>query len=351
MVKKLANLTLFILLVGCTPGSENSLPLGTTLSGGVGKRTLFVASGSCYAGGAALSTGSNTVAAFDLETGKYKRTIVDYNIASPGDTPVAISDYSDTEMLVVIENAAGRRVDLVKKDGSGALSFLTNAAAFTGLLRSIKRNPDGSLLISKSTAIEKFSSSKSRMTQGANAWVQAPAGGCATTATLISDADTLSNGKIIYVHAAASPNNKIVLISATGYAAGGDCLSNQAAPITTALPTSIVVHPNGKLLVSYGSATVASNLIYSYDVNITTNAFSGATAAFSDTSIVNGPSSMAVDSVTGRVYVANALSTFNTIEAFDLTAGGTLTRVGAAPFAGPNIYTRCISSMQILESP
>lgn len=350
MKKALANLTLFIVLLGCSPSSENSLPLSSTLSGGVGKRLLFVASGTCYGGGVAVSTGSNTVAAFDLDTGTYRRTVVDYNVASPGDTPVAMTDYDDEHLLVVVENVAGRRIDIVNKDGSGAQSFLTNATALNAVLRSIRRNSDGSLLVGKLTAVEKFSSSKVRLTQGANPFVNNPAGSCATTNTQLTDVDSLSNGKIIYTHAAANPNNKVVIVSATGYAAGGDCLGVSAAPATTALPTNLLIHPSGKLLVSYGSTTLASNSIQSYDLDVTANTITNATAAFSDTSIVNGPSSMAVDSDTGRVFVANALSTFNTIESFTLS-GGTLTRQGSAPFAGPNIYTRCVSSMYVMRSP
>lgn len=347
MKRFLYKLFVFSMLFGCTNGMENSQPLNSTLSGA--KKTLFVASGTCYGGGVAMSTASNTVAAFDAETGAYRRTVVDYNVFSPGDTPVAIADYDKDRMLVLVENTSGRRLDLVRKDGAGVSSYLTNATALNGVLRAIKRASDGSLLVSKSTAIEKFSSSKVRIPAAAS-FVSAPAGACATTATLIPDVDMLSNGKVIYIHATASPNNKIVLIASGGYTVAGDCLGSQAAPTTTALPTGLIQHPSGKWLVSYGSTTAASNLIYSYDINETTNVFSNASSAFFDTSVVNGPSAIAVNPDTGTVFVANALSTFNTIEAFTLN-GSTLSRLGTAPFAGPNIYTRCVSSMQVLDSP
>ena len=47
------------------------------------KAALFVASGTCYAGGVATSAGSGTVASFDPDTGAFKRVVVDYNRHSP----------------------------------------------------------------------------------------------------------------------------------------------------------------------------------------------------------------------------------------------------------------------------
>lgn len=309
---------------------------------------LFVVSGACYGGGVTLSTASNTVTAFDLQTGNYHHTVLDYGLFSPGDSPVAIEELDSDNILVLVENAAGRRIDVVRKDGASARSYLTNTTALSAVMRALKRLTDGSLLVSKSSAIEKFGSNKARVTQGANPWVSAPAGACATSTTLISSVETFSNGKILFAHAAATPNNKIALISSTGYAAAGDCLAGTAGPTTTALPSAVAIHPSGKTLVAYGSTTTASNFIYSYDVNATANTIGGATAAFNDVSVVNGPSSMTVDANTGLVYVANAISTFNTIEEFSLT-GATLTRTRSKPFAGPNVYTRCVSSMKVLD--
>ena len=207
--------------------------------------------------------------------------------------------------------------------------------------------PNGSLLVSKTTAIEDFSSNKARILQGANPFVNAPAGACATSTTLISSMTTLPNGKIIFAHAAATPNNKFGVISSTGYAAASDCLAAQTAPNTLALPTAVTVHNDGTtVLVAYGSTTAASNAIYTYTVNATTGAITNPVSAFSDFTIVNGPSAMTEDSTTGIVYVANATSTANTIEKFTLS-GGVLTRAGTTPYLPSSVYTRCVSSMMV----
>ncbi len=309
---------------------------------------LFVVSGSCYGGGVTLSTASNTIVALDIETGSFHHTVFDYGLLSPSDSPIAIEEYDADNLLVLIENTSGRRVDLVRKDGSSAQTYLANTTALSAVMRTMKRAVDGTLLVSKSSAIEKFGTNKARVTSGANPWVNAPAGSCATSTTLISGVDTFTNGKIVYTHAAATPNNRIGLISATGYAAAGDCLAGTAGPSTTALPTAVVVHPTGKTLVAYGSTTTASNYIYSYDIDASANTIGGATAAYTDVSVVNGPSAMAVDPDTGHIFVANAVNTFNTIEEFTLTAG-VLNRARSTPFAGPTIYTRCVSSMKALR--
>jgi hypothetical protein len=262
--------------------------------------------------------------------------------------PVAIANKDDSHLLVVVENTGGRRVDVVNKDGSGISTYLTNTTALNGVMRSLKLLSDGSILVSKSSAIEKFNAARARVTMGTSPYVSAPASPCATSTTLISSVSTLSNGKILYTHAAATPNNKFGIISSTGYAAAGDCLASQAAPTTTALPTASLVLPSGNVLVSYGSTTAASNFIYSYDINVSTNAISNVTAAYTDFANVDGPSAMALDPETGDVFVANALNTYNTIERFSYD-GTTqlLTKEGSTPYIPANVYTRCVSAMVV----
>lgn len=340
----LASLT----LTGC---GGDSVPLGNTVNGSLddARRLMFVVSGGCYGGGVALSTGSSTIVALDMTTGSLHHIVRDYSQLSPGDTPVEVQEFDEDHILALVENTGGRRFELVRKDGADGQTFLTNTTALSAVMRFFKLLTDGSILVSKSSAIEKFGANKARVTQGANPWINAPAGACATSTTLISSLDVFpSTGKIIYTHAAATPNNKFALISATGYAAAGDCLAASAGPTTTALPTSVIIHPGGKTLVAYGSTTTASNLIYSYDVNDAANTIGGATSAYSDAAVVNGASAMAVDDSTGLVYVASALSTFNTIEEFQLS-GATLARTRSLPFAGPTFYTRCVSSMAIMD--
>lgn len=308
---------------------------------------LYVASGSCYAGGVATSTGIATVTAFDLSSGRQLSVLADYNTFSAGDQPVGIANYDKEHLLVLVENTAGRRVDLVRKDGRAVSTYITNATALNGIVRGLEILTDNSLLVSKSSAIERFSGSKARITQGANPYVNAPAAPCATSTTLISSLAVLPNEKIVYAHAAASPNNKLGIISAAGYAAAPDCLAAQAAPATTALPTSLLFHSSGKLLATFGSTTTASNLTYAYDVNIATNVISAPINAYFNTSVVNGPSAMTEDPITKEVLIANGNANFNTIERFSFNpTTKLLTRKPGPSFIPPQSYTRCVSAMK-----
>lgn len=347
-MKKIIALASLLFLFGC--GGGGSAPFNSSALNISTTKHLYVASGACYGGGVTVATGpTNTVAKFNLTTGAFENVVIDYNKMMPGDSPVSISDYDSDHLLVLVENAAGRRVDLVNKDGSGATTYFVNSTALSAVLRAVTVLADLSLLVSKSSAIEKINAAKARLTVGANPWVNAPAGSCATSTTLISSVVVHSSGKIIYTHAAATPNNKIGVISSTGYAVAGDCLSGLAGPVTTALPTRAVFHPNGKLLVSYGSTTAASNSVYSYDFNGTSGAISGATSIWNDSGIlVNGPSSMDVDPDTGDVFISNALSTYNTIERFHYTSGA-LVRATSQPFIMPSAYTRCPADIKVMN--
>lgn len=334
-------------ILGC--GDKASAPFNNGAYGLGSEKYLYVASGACYGGGVATSAGpANTISKFNLTTGSLEKVVIDYNKLAPGDSPVAIYDYDSDNILVLIENAAGRRIDKVQKDGSGYTTFIVNATALNAVMRSMVLLNDFSLLVSKSSAVEKFNSAKARVTQGANPYVNAPAAPCATSTTLISSVAVHSSGKIVYTHAAATPNNRFGVISATGYAAAPDCLSGTAGPVTTALPTRALFHSGGKLLISFGSTTAASNLIYSYDFNGTSGAVTNPVAVFNDNSVVNGPSSMAEDPDSGDVFVASVTSTFNTIERFHFS-NNLLTRASGNTFIPYSVYTRCVADMKVMK--
>lgn len=353
----LLNILLLIpigLLVGCQfgAGSDESNNQTETGSG----RYLYVASGGisaatgCYGGGVATSGASaaNTVVRYDVLTGAFDRVVADYSLA--GDIPVSIVNYDSKNILVMVENTGGRRVDLVNKSTGARSGFLQNGTALNGVLRSMVALSDNSLLISKSTAIEKLATPSFRFTVSGNPYVNAPGGSCATSTTLISSVAELPNGKILFAHAAASPNNRIGIISQLGYATTADCLASVAAPATTALPTSLLVHTSGKLLVTFGSTTATSNFIYAYDVDATANTITGATAAYPTNTVVNGPTAMTEDRTTAAVFVANGTSTFNTIEKFTFNASTKLlTRQGSVPFIPGGVFTRCVTGMLVAE--
>jgi hypothetical protein len=308
------------------------------------QKSIYIASGACYGGGVTLSTGSGTIVKYNLET-KVMTLIKDYQASASADFPAGLDNYNSAQLVALVENAAGRRVELVNKSG-GSSTWFTNSTALASVTRGIKVLRDGGVLIPETTGIEKFNSSGGR--QGAP-FITNPGGTCATVNTLVVASDELPNGKILLVHAAATTNNKTALISATGYAVVADCLTAVTAPITTALPTAALYHTNtNKLLISSGSTTLGSNLINAYDININTNVISGVTTAFLNESIVNGPSVMVEDKSTGTVYVANATNTFNNVEAFSFnSATKFLSRIGTTPIVPQSVYTRCISGMVV----
>lgn len=349
-VKTLLSFIIAIVSVGLISAALTACGTSVSKEGfnsALNNRYLYVASGSCYAGGAAVSAGNATVAKFDLSTGNFAGLVADYNIYGNGDQPASIHHF-DSRLLVLVENAAGRRIDSINTDGTGLTTYISNATALNAVLRHLTVLADLSILVTKATAIEKFSVGKVRVMQGANPFINAPAAPCATSTTAMTSTTVLPTGKIVFTHAAASPNNITGVIASTGYAVPANCNAGQAAPVATALPTaSAYDETTGKLLVAYGSATTASNLIYSYDINTSSGAISNATAAWTDTSIVLGPTRMAVDDETGFVYVANGASTFNNIEKFALSSSGVLTKVKTAPFVATNVYTRCITDMEI----
>jgi hypothetical protein len=328
-------------LVACTQPEED-VEGGAAATGPF----IYVASGTAYAGpGVTAATPSQTVARFTL-SGTFERVVRDYT-ANPGDSPVGLVDYSASHILVLVDNTTGRRIELVAKDGSGYSTFLSNGTALNAVVRDIVGTSDGGVLVAKNTAIEKFNSTGTRITQGANPYVSAPGGSCATSTTLIPAVTIGPDNVILMAHAAASPNNQINLISSTGYAVIGDCVTVTEAPGATHYPTSLLYHSSGKLLAGFGNNTGPIHQIYSYSVTSTT--ITSPVQAFNDTSILQGISEMA-EMPDGTVLISAAASTFNTIERFTLNPStGLLARVGTLPLIGPSIFTRSVSGILVTD--
>jgi hypothetical protein len=343
-------LALIIFLGGCNISGRAFAPAApVTTSPGTGSGGdlfLYVASGACYGGGVTTSIGLGIVTKYRLDTGEFVDVIADYSENSTTDLPADLKNYDDDFLMVLVENTTTtsfRRVELIPKRGSRTPKGLTyGAGAFSGILRSIQMLSDGSILTSRSSAISKFDSNFQLTATG---FINAPGGACATSTTLMADVVELSSGKLVFAHSAASPNNKLGLMSANGTT----CLAAQAAPTTLSLPTSLLLHSSGNLLVSYGSTTSTSNLIYSYDINQTANSFT-AYQSYSNPAFVNGPSRMVEDPTTGDVYIANSTSTYNNIEKFHYNPiTRMLTRAQNFPFIRFSGGTRCISGMVISE--
>ncbi len=356
----------FLLLVACMIAS--SLGCQKKLEDEATQKYLYVASGLCYSGTGnttyTAATASNIIYKVSLTTGTVDSIIADYTIASEttGNTPTAISNFDDDYILALVENStttSGRKVEkIAKKTNSNKPIYFNNLTALSAALRTMTRTSDGSLLISKSTAVEKVNTTPARMTIGASTpWINAPAGNCTTSATYISSLQTLSTGNIVYTHANAS-QNKIGIISKNGYTVAGDCVISaaKAAPATAAFPTaSVYLGPYNQLLVLYAGNTTATdiNSIYAYDVNETTNTLSGDTNAFQNSNVLYGGSAITFDSTTGHVYLATANSTSTTITNYNIEkfsydpTSKQLTRVGSTPFMTGWTGSKCISSMFI----
>lgn len=363
----LTSLVLFAVSLGCGKKDEDKVNSDPGFSSS-SSRYLYVSTGLCYSG-----NGFTTFTAATASNGIYRHylhgpradggdMIADFYAppAATGDTPVSISDFSASHFLVLIENAAGRRVEKVAKNLAGERSVFTpNLGVATGTAKKIKVSTDGSVFISRSVAIEKYTSSAVRVFSSAsNPWVNAPGGSCATSVMNITSVAPLTNNVLVYTHA-LSAQNRIGVISATGYVTTANCLASQTTPAAgAAYPTALVyLASSNQLLVAYGSSTNAVDLnsIYAYDINITTGAISGATKLIdgSVTNYVFGISAMAYDSETNHLYVGTANGTSAVVNNYNIekftydSATKTLTRVGTSPFAQSHNDSKCISDMMI----
>lgn len=347
-------------------------------------RYLYVASGACYSGtGNTTYTGTtaaNVVFRLNLSTGQYEGRIADFTAASeaPGTTPVSIIDYSETHMLALLQHASLRRIELIEKTLNGERQVYynnTSNAAPHGALQSnaatMAKVPEG-LLISRTTAIEKIDTGKTRIAgTGTNAWVQGPGGACSTSAvninslTIIPTTANTSGYNIFYTHsqnASSATNNRVGVINGdTGWNGTAGCLDDQATVGATAYPTaSAYMRDFGRLVVAYAGTNVANqNSLYTYAVDeaATSNIISDATEGFEDPAVMYGASAMVYDDQEGYLYVAVGgsiaanLTTGNVpyrIEKFSYNpATKAFTRVGSSSFYAGNIETRCVSSMFI----
>ncbi|MGZ3742814.1 MAG: hypothetical protein ACXVB1_10605 [Pseudobdellovibrionaceae bacterium] len=313
---------------------------------------LYIQSGGCFAPtGLTASNASKTISRINLNTGVIDKTIADYT-ANLTDIPVAIAPYDDDNLYVLVENTGGRRIEILNKKTAATTNFLTNSTALSAVVRTLTFGSDGTFLVSKSSAIERFASNKARLPSSTTPFMSAPAGTCATSTNAITATAFTTAGDILYAHAfsGASLNNRIGMTTGSTSAAS-TCYQGVAAPTTASYPTAMIyISSMNDLLVAYSSSTLANNQIWQYTVDENAHTLTAAaTASYTDTSVINGPTAMAYDSTTGYVYIANGTTGFaNSIEkfSFDPTTKA-LTRVGTVPFSLPTVNHNCINSMYI----
>ncbi|WP_409478123.1 hypothetical protein [Pseudobdellovibrio sp. HCB154] len=334
-------------------------------------RYLYVASGVCYSGNNTTfsnTTSSNLIYRLSLETGAVDSTIADY-FSSPsntGDSPASIVDGDSNYLYALIENTTTtslRRIEKIEKRSNGARSiFSNNTTALSAQLRHLLKLSNGDFAVSKSTGVEYLTSGNVRL--GAP-YINATAAPCNTSTTLIPKVLTLSNGKFVFLHAAAA-QNRFGIFATTG---GTTCSAAQAAPNANAFPTAAFYDStNAKLFVAYAGNAVTTDLnsIYMYSIDESTNAISGATKIY-DASLypgtysylLYGVSEMVYDAATSSVYIATATTTATTVVnyaiekfTYDPTQIGVdatkiLVRSGTTPFFEYGSDTKCISKMFI----
>ncbi len=337
---------------------------------------LYVASGACYSGAGNTvftnATSSNLIFRINTATGIRESVVADYS-ASPsqvGDSPASIVNIDSNYFYALVENTTNpgvRRIEKVEKKSQGIRSIFTNnITALSAQLRSLGITGTGDLIINKTTAIEKITTSNVRVLQGANPFINAPASTCATSTTLFSKFVSLTNGNIVFLHAAAA-QNRFGIIASAGYSVLADCKSAQLAPNVASYPVAAVYDAvNSKLIVAYaGNATTTDlNSVYAYTINEATSAITSPQKLYDSSNypstypyLLYGVSDMTLDPVTGTIYIATAINTATTVVnyaiekfTYDPTKIGTannqvLTRVGNVPFYPYGIDTKCISGM------
>ena len=311
-----------------------------------GEKFIYVVSGPIYAGsGVTADSPANTVTRFSLD-GTFDRVVVDYN-SSPGDGPVAVVDYNKDDLLVLVENASGRRIDRVERVGGSFSTFLTNSAALNGQVRSLTPARDGGWVVSKTSAIEKFNSGKARVRQGVNSFIQNPAGDCAMGTPTLTRTLEGPAGTVIVANAASAPYNKLLLFKENGYASASDCVDALAAPTSVHFPTAMLLHTSGILLVAYSNGSVPMSEIHAH--SITQSEIGPGVLVFSNPGIALGVSAMA-ELPNGNVIIASAASGYNSIEEFTFDAAAiTLSRAGNFPLLPSTIHTRSISGLLVSE--
>lgn len=399
-----------ISIVSCVKKAEEQSSSVVT-----GASKLYVATGSCNSGTGIITyttTATRTVEEFAIEDASHTGTLLDYNASGTfvaATHPKSIVDGGNS-LFILNENATStseRRVISVPK--AAPLSFAnhySNPSVLNGVVLSLFKDEEGSLLISKSSAIEKISASPIRLPAGSNPWVSAPGGSCATSTTYISNVLSLpkyagaSTGKVVYTHQGATAAlNRIGIVSSGGYFAASDCLSgvqinsvthtkaNNLIPGNVAFNTSgtsptaavFIPHANGtitgKLLVSYSNGQTSNNAAGTYNLNhglvmwdvdetsATTVTLSNPIVVFDDSTVLFGISALAYDPLAEQVYVATAgepgavNQTTNgygyNIERFSVTFDSnhapTLSRITNAgkPFIKGGANTKCISSLAL----
>ncbi len=416
MISTIALMTVAV-ATGCQSSSDDAVVPSVVVA--VTPKTLYVASGACFSGAgttsyvaaAGATAASKIISKYNADTGDMTGVFLDYNLGYfvAGTAPTTMIDLDDSIMVSNENGAAGNRaiVKLPKSDPTAFKTYYANATALSAQLRHFARDSDGSLLIARSTAIEKITNAPQRALINTFAWVTPTVGTCGASNTLMSAVALLpaytaggaTNGKIIFAHAGgAAATNRIGIVQESGWSANVaiDCLASSqtnvvhtfasnipqrtwATAVVGPSPTSMVYIPTtsvasitGRLIVTVANNVTSNSLagvynfnhgIVSWDINETaygTVAISNPVVLYDNASVVYGPSAITYDSASTSIYVGVggepgvAAANFATnnvpynVEKFTYSlSANTLTRVAPnnQPFVQGTAITKCVSGL------
>ncbi len=372
---------ILVLSVACSKSSSTEeiasvATTTTTTTPPVAEKYLYVASGTCYSGNNTsftATTASNQVYRINLSTGIRDITLADFLAypSSAADSPTGIVDQDSDYVYVAVENTTNalRRVQRIAKSLNGTRSTVLDYShigllADTQPIRSLNKTSGGDFLTTRTPRIELTSAAPARI---GTPYINPSVAPCLTTNTNLVKTTQLSNGKFVFLHAAAS-NNRIGIMNTAG---GTSCATVQAAPNANSFPTAMFYDSaNAKLIVAYAGNAVTTDLnsIYAYSIDETNGTFSSPQKIYDAANypgtqnfLLYGISDMVYDSTTGYVYISTAISTATTvvnytIEKFAYTPSniGTsnmsvLTKPSSASFYNYGNDTKCIAKMMIAD--
>jgi hypothetical protein len=357
-----------LFLVACNEKKKEEPQADTVAAVTIPKpKYLYIASGACYSGTNTTfttATSSNLVYRLNVSTAAKDMSFADYYSlpANAGDSPISVIESDASNLMVLVENASGRRIEKFPKAATPSRQiFSSNTTALSAALKGFAKTSDGGLLIAKTAGIEKLTSQGIRM--GAPYIGTALGATCGAANANINNVAVTPSGKILYTNAVAS-NNRWGVISPNGYSTAADCLGAQAAPDANAYPVAITyIASHNQIMVAYAGNSLSVNLnsIYVYDFNDTTNAISGATKIYDANTYVTagyllyGISSFAYNPDDKTLFVATAISNATTVVNYQIEKlnynpdSKTLSRATSVPFYTYGSDTKCISSMSINE--